>query len=46
MPVPVADLAAPEKASAAWSSAIALRNVAAVDVTWAILPYVDGQYGN
>lgn len=29
-----------------WKPAIELRNVNADDVTWAILPYVDGQYGN
>lgn len=34
------------KASVGWKPAIQLRNISADDVTWAILPYVDGQYGN
>jgi hypothetical protein len=34
------------KASVGWKPAIEMRNISAGDVTWAILPYVDGQYGN
>lgn len=34
------------KAAVGWKPAIELRNITADDVTWAILPYVDGQYGN
>jgi hypothetical protein len=33
-------------ASVGWKPAIEPRSVSADDVTWAILPYVDGQYGN
>jgi len=35
-----------EKATVGWKPAIELRNISAEDVTWAILPYVEGQYGN
>lgn len=34
------------KATVGWKPAIEARNISADDVTWAILPYVDGQYGN
>jgi hypothetical protein len=34
------------KASVGWKPAIEARSISAADVTWAILPYVDGQYGN
>ena len=34
------------KASVGWKPAIEARSISAGDVTWAILPYVDGQYGN
>lgn len=34
------------KASAGWKPVIEARSISADDVTWAILPYVDGQYGN
>jgi hypothetical protein len=34
------------KATVGWKPAIELRNISAKDVTWAILPFVDGQYGN
>ncbi len=34
------------KATAGWKPAIEARSISADDVTWAILPYVDGQYGN
>jgi hypothetical protein len=34
------------KASVGWKPAIETRSISAGDVTWAILPYVDGQYGN
>lgn len=34
------------KASVGWKPAIEARGISADDVTWAILPYVDGQYGN
>lgn len=34
------------KASVGWRPAIEARSISADDVTWAILPYVDGQYGN
>ena len=34
------------KASVGWKPAIDARSISADDVTWAILPYVDGQYGN
>jgi hypothetical protein len=34
------------KATAGWPPRIELKHVLADDVTWAILPYVDGQYGN
>lgn len=34
------------KASVGWKPAIEARSISADDVTWAILPYVDGQYGN
>ncbi|MDR1689922.1 MAG: DUF3795 domain-containing protein [Clostridiales bacterium] len=33
-------------ASVGWKPAIEPRSISADDVTWAILPYVDGQYGN
>jgi hypothetical protein len=34
------------RASVGWKPAIEPRSISAEDVTWAILPYVDGQYGN
>lgn len=34
------------KATAGWPPRIELKRILADDVTWAILPYVDGQYGN
>jgi len=34
------------KATAGLPPKIAMKNILADDVTWAILPYVDGQYGN
>ena len=34
------------KATAGLKPIIEARNISANDVTWAILPYVDGQYGN
>jgi len=34
------------KATAGWPPAIEPKSVSADDVTWAILPYVSGQYGN
>jgi hypothetical protein len=34
------------KATAGWPPRIELKHILADDVTWAILPYVDGQYGN
>ena len=34
------------KATVGWKPAIEVRSISADDVTWAILPYVDGQYGN
>ena len=34
------------KSTAGWSPKIELKHILADDVTWAILPYVDGQYGN
>jgi len=34
------------KATAGWKPAIEARSISADDVTWAILPYVDDQYGN
>lgn len=34
------------KALVGWKPAIEARSISADDVTWAILPYVDGQYGN
>lgn len=34
------------KASVGWKPAIEARSISVDDVTWAILPYVDGQYGN
>ncbi|HWS30008.1 MAG TPA: DUF3788 family protein [Clostridia bacterium] len=34
------------KASVGLKPAIELRSISADDVTWAILPFVDGQYGN
>ena len=33
-------------ALAGWKPAIEVRSISADDVTWAILPYVEGQYGN
>ena len=33
-------------ATVGYKPAIELRSISADDVTWAILPYVDGQYGN
>ena len=35
-----------EKATAGWPPKIELKSILADDVTWAILPYVDRQYGN
>ncbi|MCL2408803.1 MAG: DUF3788 family protein [Oscillospiraceae bacterium] len=35
-----------EDATAGWPPQIELKSVLADDVTWAILPFVDGQYGN
>jgi hypothetical protein len=35
-----------DKATVGWKPAIEARSISADDVTWAILPYVDGQYGN
>ena len=35
-----------DKATVGWKPAIEARNLSADDVTWAILPYVEGQYGN
>jgi hypothetical protein len=35
-----------DKATVGWPPVIEARNISADDVTWAILPYVDGQYGN
>ena len=34
------------KATVGWTPVIEARSISADDVTWAILPYVDGQYGN
>jgi len=34
------------KATVGWKPAIEARSISAGDITWAILPYVDGQYGN
>jgi hypothetical protein len=34
------------KATVGWKPVIEVRSISADDVTWAILPYVDGQYGN
>jgi len=34
------------KATAGWPPKIEMKHILADDVTWAILPYVDGQYGN
>jgi len=34
------------KATVGWPPVIEARDISADDVTWAILPYVDGQYGN
>jgi hypothetical protein len=34
------------KATTGWPPRIELKHVLADDVTWAILPYIDGQYGN
>ena len=34
------------KATVGWKPAIEARSLSADDVTWGILPYVDGQYGN
>ena len=35
-----------EKSTVGWPPKIELKSVLAEDVTWAILPYVEGQYGN
>jgi len=35
-----------DKATAGWPAKIELKSIQADDVTWAILPYVDNQYGN
>ena len=35
-----------DQATAGWPPKIEIKSVLADDVTWAILPYVDGQYGN
>ena len=35
-----------DKATAGWPPKIETKSILAGDVTWAILPYVDGQYGN
>ena len=35
-----------ENATAGWSPKIEMKHILADDVTWAILPYVDNQYGN
>ena len=34
------------KSTAGWPPKIELKHILADDVTWAILPYVEGQYGN
>ena len=34
------------KATVGWPPVIEAKSISADDVTWAILPYVDGQYGN
>jgi len=35
-----------DKATVGWKPVIEMRHLLADDVTWAILPYVEGQYGN
>ena len=35
-----------DKATVGWKPAIEIRSISADDVTWAILPFVEGQYGN
>ena len=35
-----------DKSTVGWPPRIELKSILADDVTWAILPYVDGQYGN